>query len=179
MPRDIVDFAMSAVDQTAELAIPIQLNKTDISQSVKLRAIRTPFFWIIPLWAAGMVYFSLTFSFQTPQWYACVWALVAGLITLLFLLYRSSASIAKQPGALAPMTFVFSSYGITAEFENGTNKAMWSLVKGARETGSYILIEMQRRSYHLIPKRLLTDEQASSLREILRANVSRNVHLLP
>jgi YcxB-like protein len=178
-PCDIVDSAMIAPDQADELVIPVQLNKSDISQSVKLRALASPLFWLVPLWVIGLVYFLLTSSLHTPRWYAWGWALIAGLMMLFFLHNRSSALIAKQPGALAPMKFVFSAYGITAEFENGTNKAMWSLVKGARETGHYFFIEMQRRSFNLIPKRLLTDEQASHLREILRANVSKNVHLLP
>jgi hypothetical protein len=169
---------MIAFDSSAELAIPVQLSKSDISESVKLRAIRTPFFWLVPLWVVIIVQFVLASSFHTPQWYAWVWALIAGLISLFFLLRRSSALIAKQPGALAPMNFVFSTYGIAAEFENGTTKAMWSLVKGARETDQYFLIEMQRRSFHLIPKRQITDEQASRLREILRANISKNVQLL-
>jgi len=177
-PCDIVDSEMNAVDPSAELAIPVQLSKADISESVKARATRTPFFWIVPLWVVGIVQFLLASSFHTPQLYAWVWALIAGLVSLFFLLRRSSASIARQPGALAPMAFVFSAYGITAEFENGTTKAMWSLVKGARETDRYFLIEMQRRSFHLIPKRQITEEQASRLREILSANISRNVHLL-
>ena len=169
---------MIAADQSAEFALPIQLNKSDISQSVKLRAIRTPFFWFVPLWVVVMVQFLLVSSFHTPQWYAWVWALIAGLVSLFFLLRRSSASIAKQPGALAPMNFVFSAYGITAEFENGTTKAMWSLVKGARESGLYFFIEMQRRSFHLIPKRQISEEQASRLQEILSDNISKNLHLL-
>jgi len=169
---------MSASDQSADLILPVQLNKSDISQAVKLRAIRTPFFWIVPLWVMGMVYFLLDSLFHTPLLYAWGWALIAGLMTVPLLLNRSIASIAKQPSALSPMTFVFSAYGITADFENGTNKAAWSLVKGAREIGHFFIIEMQRRTFHLIPKRLLSDEQASHLRGILRANVSKNVHLL-
>jgi hypothetical protein len=176
---DIVDFAMIATDQSEELVVPVQLNKSDISESVKLRAIGTPFFWIVPLWVVIIVDFLLSSSFHTPQRYACIWALVAGLLSLSFLLHRSSASIAKRPGVLAPMTLSFTASGVTAEFENGTNKAMWSLVKGAKETRHYFLIEMQRRTYHLIPKRFLNEEKASRLREILRANVSKNIHLLP
>lgn len=172
-PCDIVDFAMISVDQQAELAIHVQLNKSDISRSTKLRAIRSPLFWVLPLWFGGILYFTLP-----SREYAWVWATLAGLIMLVFLLYRSGASTAKQPGVLSPITYIFSDYGITAEFENGTNKAMWSLVKGARETEDYFFIEMQRRSFHLIPKRLLIEDQASRLRAILRANVTKSVRLL-
>ena len=80
---------MIAFDSSAELAIPVQLSKSDISESVKLRAIRTPFFWLVPLWVVIIVQFVLASSFHTPQWYAWVWALIAGLISLFFLLRRS------------------------------------------------------------------------------------------
>jgi len=168
---------MISANKTAELVIPIHLDKADISASVYLRAIRTPFFWLFPLWVIVMVVFFLSSYFHTSRLYAWVWGLIAGPISLFFLLQRSSASIAKQASTLAPMTLTFSAYGITAEFQNGTSKANWSLVKGARETGHYFFIDMQRRSFHLIPKRLLTDEQAAHLREILRANITKNVHL--
>lgn len=167
---------MIVADQSTALAIQIQLNKSDISQSVKQRAVRTPFFWIVPLWMVVMVKFVLDSNLHVSWWCGLVSALAAGVLTLVFLLYRGSALISKQPAALAPMTFVFSAYGITNEFENGTNKSAWSLVKGARETGHFFFIEMQRRSFHLIPKRFLTDEQASRLREILSTYV-KNVHL--
>jgi hypothetical protein len=169
---------MTVTDQSAELVITVRLTKSDISECVKLRAFRSPFFWIIPLWAVIMIEFTLSSTLHTPRSYGWASGLIGGMLSLIFLLRRSSASMAKQPGALAPMKFEFSAYGITADFENGTNKAMWSLVKGTRETAPYFFIEMQRRSFHLIPKRLLTEEQTSRLREILRAHISKNIELL-
>src|SRR6185437_8697647 len=104
---DIVDLAMISANKTAELVIPIHLDKADISASVYLRAIRTPFFWLFPLWVIVMVVFFLSSYFHTSRLYAWVWGLIAGPISLFFLLQRSSASIAKQASTLAPMTLTF------------------------------------------------------------------------
>jgi hypothetical protein len=97
---------------------------------------------------------------------------------LFFLIpHQTAAASLKQADVLAPITYILSDYGVTAQFQNGENKTAWSLVKGARETADYFFIEMQRNSFHLVPKRMISEEQAAGVREKLKANLSKNVHL--
>jgi uncharacterized protein (DUF58 family) len=92
--------------------------------------------------------------------------------------YCSVRAFARTPGALAPITYIFSADGVTAQFENASNTAAWTLVKGASETANFILIKMQRGSFHLLPKKQITEDQATLVRRILRKHVPAKVHLL-
>jgi hypothetical protein len=78
---------------------------------------------------------------------------------------------AKNPGVLAPITYIFDDFGLSAVFINGENRAEWSLVTGALETSRYVFVLMQRGSFHLIPKSQVDERELASLRRILRSKL--------
>jgi YcxB-like protein len=160
------------MDQPFDLAIEVQLTKKDIFRAVRLNAVRRPMFWIAVIMPGFIIFGALI---THPYGWIAGTAISLGLFLLIP--YQTAITSAKQVDVLAPITYVFSDYGVTAHFQNAENKTAWSLVKGARETADYFFIEMQRKSFHLVPKRTVRDEQAVSLREKLRAHLSKNVRL--
>jgi hypothetical protein len=160
------------VNQSASLAVEVCLTKGDISRAVRLRSIRRPMFWV----AVILPGFIILGAFIAHP-YSWVGSIVVS-VGLFFLIPRQTAATsAKQADVLAPITYILSDYGVTARFQNGENKTAWQLIKGARETADYFFIEMQRNSFHLLPKRMISEEQTAGLREKLRAYLSKNVYL--
>ncbi len=159
-------------NQPTDLTVEVHLSKGDIYRAVRLRSIRRPMFWLTVI-MPGVVIFGALIAHP----YSWVAAAVVSLGLFFLIPYQTAATSAKQADVLASITYILSGYGITAHFQNGENKTAWSLVKGARETASYFFIEMQRNSFHLVPKRMISEEQAAGLREKLKANLSKNVYL--
>jgi len=163
---------MTEADQSDQVAIEVHLSKSDIFHSVLLTTLKHPLFWIASVGMGVIVY-----SVLAPQPYGWLLAVITSLGFLFLVPYSRSTSTAKQPGVLAPITYIFSSDGVTAQFENGANKAAWSLVKGATETNKYIFVQMQRGSFHLLPKGSINAEQDTRLRKILRERLSEKARL--
>lgn len=165
---------MTTIDQRSRLEIDVLLTKSDLFSATLSRSIRRPSFFILAL-APGL---SASFYFLTlkePAGLLFIALLCVGFPLLI--VYRTSTASAKQPGTFAPITYAFSDDGVNARFVNGKTEAAWSLVKGARETRDYFFIEMQRNSFHLIPKRLTSDEQVAHLRTTLRQHVAENIRI--
>lgn len=161
------------VAQSDTLAIRVTLTKSDLFRSLLLTMMRQPYFWLTPVPLAFVIY--TTILANSP--YRLILALISVPLFLLLFPYLTSISIAKRPGVLAPITYLFTENYVSAQFVNGESKADWSLVTGAWETSNYIVVRMQRGSFHLVPKRLITTEQTCRLREILRAHVLKGVRL--
>jgi hypothetical protein len=163
---------MPAPDQCESLAIKVLYEKSDLYSASLLNAMRHPLFWIAPFAIGSIVYQSLS-----THEYGWIIALAVGLVSFSLIPYSAARASVKMPGVLAPITYILSVDGVTAQFENGRNTAAWSLVKGASETGKYIFIQMQRGTFHLMPKRQMTNDQVMLLRQMLREHVSAKVRL--
>ena len=155
-------------NQSENLTIQIQLTRSDIFRSLLLRSIRRPTFWIFP---AILLIFGIYAYLTIQHPYGAIFAVFIYLSFQFLAICMAFRATIKQPDNLAPITFTFSAYGLIAQFQNAETKSAWALIKGARETADYFYIEMQRRSFHIVPKRAMTTEQASRLREILRAKL--------
>jgi hypothetical protein len=160
------------VNANSELTLKISYTKADLWRSIYFDSILKPLFWIAALIPAAIVFTTLS---ESPfRWVA---AIAAALIIIVLIPYLRVRSSLKTKAILAPITFVFSDAGVSAEYVNGKNAADWSLVTGADENSQFIFVRMQRGSFHLIPKAQIGGGKATKLREILRQHVRKNVSL--
>lgn len=158
--------------QDEALTIPVHLEKSDIYSAVLINSMRSPLNWLTPLWVAALVY-----HLVSDYKYGWIVAFVMSLFSFFIILFSVARASLRMQGVLTPITYTLSGDGITAQFENGKNSADWSLVKGASETSKYIFVKMQRGSFHLVPKRQITEDQAVRLRQILRRHSPVKVRL--
>ncbi len=143
----------SSADRSEKLTIKVRYEKSDLYLAVLRNVMRHPLCWLTPL-ALG----SLTAALFVDYEYGWIIAVVVGFVSFSLIPYCAIRTAGNQ-------------------FENGTNSAAWSLVKGALETDKFIFIAMQRSTFHLVPKRQITNDRATLLRKVLRTYISRNVHL--
>ena len=156
---------MAPQDQS-ELALRVKLGKADVYSAVLANSMRHPIFWMFPIGVGSGLY-----SAVSQHSYGWMLAIAATLVSFSVIPISTARASAKMPGILAPITYRFSPEGIAVEYENAKSSAAWSLVKGARETGKFIFIKMQRGTFHLVPKNQMTEEQAIVLRQLLKARV--------
>lgn len=151
-----------------DLAIQIEMRKADLRGASLAILLSQPLYWVLPPLMAG-AFWRLS-AFSLPRG----WAYGLGMLILLYYASASGAMRAatKTPGAMSPMTLVFSEEGVAARMVSSHSMAEWSLVKGARETKQHIRVEMQRKTCHVIPKSQISDEQASRLRAILKTKLN-------
>ena len=157
---------------TSELALRITLTKKVLRKAVYYNCVRTPWCWAI---AVIVVIISSFKASRDP--YEWVPVSIITVVIILLIPYSVARASLKSAALLAPITYTFSDRGVSAEYINGKNNADWSLVTGAAEGSGFIFIKMQRGSFHLIPKNQITDEEARTLRQILREHVQKNVSL--
>ncbi len=116
------------------------------------RQIHSAVFWIVPL---AVICVALTSFRGNPN--GGIAAVCVGLAMLAIMPLSATRASAKNPGVLAPITYVFDDFGVSAIFFDGETRAQWSLVTGAFETARYVFVLMQRGSFHLIPKSQVDD----------------------
>lgn len=160
------------MNANSELTLKIAYTKADLWRSIYYDSVRKPLFWIAALVPAAVIF--ATLSESAFRWVA---AIATALILLMLIPYLRVRSSLKTKAILAPITFVFSDAGVSAEYVNGKNAADWSLVTGAHENSQFIFVRMQRSSFHLIPKAQIGSGEATMLRQMLRQRVRKSVSL--
>jgi hypothetical protein len=163
---------MTSLDESEELTIQVVYEKSDLYSAVRSNAVRHPLFWVVPL-----VIGSFTYGLFSEYVYGWIIALMICLASFYLVPFLAGRNAVKMPGILAPIIFTFSVDGVTAQFENGKNSAAWSLARGASETDKFIFVEMQRGTFHLVPKSQISQDQAKLLRQLLRKYVRAKVRL--
>jgi len=154
---------------TPDLIIKVLYRKSEVRKAIYSDSLRKPLFWATAVIPAAVISFDLPTS--PAKWTSAI-GVACGILLLVPLL--RARSILKSEALSSPITFNFSETGVRAEYVNGSNAAGWSLVTGARENSHFLFVNMQRGSFHLIPKAQITGEQATSLRAILRSHIQKN-----
>lgn len=110
-------------------------------------------------------------SGSSPLW-ACGLALFLFAVLPAVQVFR----IRNSPGVKTPTRHEFTRIGISTFMGPVNNFGHWSYVKEASEGRNYLTIKFQRGAV-ILPKRQLTQDQAETIRSIVRAHLGRAAKL--
>ena len=100
------------------LPLKVQLSKADLFRAALRRQIHSAVFWIVPL---AVICVALTSFRGNPN--GGIAAVCVGLAMLAIMPLSAPRASAKNPGVLAPITYVFDDCGVSAIFFNGETHA--------------------------------------------------------
>lgn len=156
-----------------ELTITIQLQKRLLFRAIFRKQITSLSGWVVPVMATAIAAVALR---REPI--GVVGAVFVGVAMLFIFPWSLSKASAKNPGALAPITYTFDESGVSAVYVNGETRSAWSLVVRAFETANEVFVVMQSGSFHLIPKAQVNERELAALREILQRHLGAQARRL-
>jgi hypothetical protein len=160
-------------DSTDELVVRVDYSNADLSGSVFDSMFRKR-----GLWVGLILSLILLVLLVANQMWAWMFAPLA-FLGLVFSGYRRQVVLMKRVyGARGQTTFAFSNAGIAIKHERGGTTMDWTLLRGAHESRAAIFVSVDPVGFYFVPKRLLSVDQMERLREILRANIKRNILLM-
>src|SRR5215831_7778753 len=160
---------------------------TEVSMSFELSVAEQVRAWrsfVATLPAVGSLFCFLVFgpvavlvwvNFQDPQqenWWLPAGLLLLGALVAYGLPWGVVLNLRKgQQESQGPQTMMFNSYGIHLRFAKSSFDFAWEAVYRAYESKEFVFIRIGKNAGYFLPKRVLTPETLSSVRELLRSQL--------
>lgn len=167
-----------------DFSFMVTRTKADYFWAIMVSSLRTP---IIPIFLAIALTGTLIFSALSEGALGMDQIVTAGLvyslivalyyISLLAMVWYVAQKNWNAPGALSPLSYVFTPAGVEVAYAMGRGETAWALWKSALETRNLILVRHGLGLLHIIPKRDLTPSDLSRLRAMLREHLGASARL--